>query len=488
MRSRAGVKVESLESRHLLAAVGPSALTASAGVTPGEISSKVFDVKLYGAKGNSTTDDKAAINRAISAMKSNGGGTLLFPTGIYRISSALRISSAGKFIISAVGATLKPFGNVSPNYATGDILQLSNCYSFTVNGMTFDGNERSRGGGFPAESLRIDGASDFRITGCKFTDAVLDDVYVAANSSKISSRDGVIENSTFDGARRNSISVIAAQRLEITNNKISNVRGAAPGDGVIVEANSTDAEGANKDILINRNTFTNIADAGVSVIANKNPRRITVDSNEFINCPTGVRINGDYCVVSNNYFHDSAKPSSGYGSGALGQITIGGYNGTRVTIDANRIERFAGMSGIYLHVTWVGESFITNNTVSGITDSKYNAIAVWSANAHVTGNGVSNCAGIGIGVSANNADIGSNTLSTGGHSGIYYNGSGGSIWRNTVIEYGMATAGMCIAAVGGTVGCNIRDNVIRNWSVSGWTGIRFDAKDILSGNTLQGVL
>ena len=83
-----------------------------------------------------------------------------------------------------------------------------------------------------------------------------------------------------------------------------------PGNGV------ADPEGAHKDSLINRNTFTNIANSGVAVIANRTPRRITVDSNEFINCPTGVRIIGDCCVVSNNYFHDAAKPSSGFGSKA----------------------------------------------------------------------------------------------------------------------------------------------------------------------------
>jgi hypothetical protein len=333
----------------------------------------------------------------------------------------------------------------------------------------------------------MDGVSDYRITACTFTDAVVDDVYIAASSSKVSSKDGVIENSTFDGARRNSISVIAAQRLEITNNRISNVRGTSPGDGIIIESNSTDLDGANKDIVINRNTFTNIAEAGVAIVAVRKPSRITVDSNEFVNCPTGVRVNGDYCVVTNNYFRDATRPSSSFGSATMGQIAVGGYSGHVVTIDGNRMERIQEMSGVYIHNTWVGESFVANNTISGITNPKYPVISVWSANTHVTGNNISNCAGIGIGVAGNNADIGSNGLTNGGHSAIYYTGSGGSIWRNSIIEYGMAGVGQSIATVGGSSGCTILGNVVRNWSISGWTGIKYDSKDTLSGNTLQGV-
>jgi hypothetical protein len=488
MHRRARVCIETLEQRQLLsAAVGPSALTASAGVKATEISSRTFNVKNYGAKGNATADDRSAIQAAINAMKSNGGGTLVFPSGIYRISKAVRIEKTSKFIVSAVGATIKPFGSVSPNYATGDILQISSCSSFTINGLTFDGNERSRKGGFPAESLRMDGVSDFRLTGCTFTDAVLDDIYIAANSSKVSSKDGVIENCTLDGARRNSISVIAGQRIEITNNRISNVRGADPGDGILIESNATDAEGANRDIVINRNTFSNVDDSGVSVIPNRSPKYITIDSNEFVNCPTGVRIMTTQCVVSNNFFHDAVRPTSGRGSQTLGQIVTGGYNGGVVTIDSNRIENIKDMSGIYVHITWTGSANVENNTVKGLTNSKYPVIHVWTSNATVTGNGIDQCAGMGIVVAGNNANIGANLLTNGNHVGIYSCGTGGSIWRNTVVDYGIADAGLCIIADGGTIGSSIYENVIRHWDTPNWTGMRVDSRDILTANSLQGV-
>lgn len=53
-----------------------------------------FDVKTYGATGNGTTDDITAINSAVSAAATAGGGTVLFPAGTYRISAEIAITSS----------------------------------------------------------------------------------------------------------------------------------------------------------------------------------------------------------------------------------------------------------------------------------------------------------------------------------------------------------------------------------------------------------
>jgi polygalacturonase len=41
----------------------------------------VFDVINYGAEGDNTTDDTAAVRAAFAAAGSAGGGTVLFPMG-----------------------------------------------------------------------------------------------------------------------------------------------------------------------------------------------------------------------------------------------------------------------------------------------------------------------------------------------------------------------------------------------------------------------
>ena len=48
-----------------------------------------FNVKAFGAIGDGSTDDHTAINTAIAALNSAGGGTLYFPYGTYKMTSAI---------------------------------------------------------------------------------------------------------------------------------------------------------------------------------------------------------------------------------------------------------------------------------------------------------------------------------------------------------------------------------------------------------------
>src|SRR5579859_1540898 len=43
----------------------------------------VFDVRKFGAVGDGKTIDTPAVNKAIEAAATAGGGTVVFPTGIY---------------------------------------------------------------------------------------------------------------------------------------------------------------------------------------------------------------------------------------------------------------------------------------------------------------------------------------------------------------------------------------------------------------------
>src|SRR5829696_1197117 len=51
-----------------------------------------YNVRDYGAKGDSITIDSDAINNAIEAAAANGGGTVYFPPGIYA-SYSIRLKS-----------------------------------------------------------------------------------------------------------------------------------------------------------------------------------------------------------------------------------------------------------------------------------------------------------------------------------------------------------------------------------------------------------
>jgi len=61
----------------------------------------VFNVKNYGAVGNGTTDDTAAIQDAIDAAEANGGGLVLLPPGTYLVSDTLTVDNHGVRIIGS---------------------------------------------------------------------------------------------------------------------------------------------------------------------------------------------------------------------------------------------------------------------------------------------------------------------------------------------------------------------------------------------------
>lgn len=65
-----------------------------------------INVKSYGAKGNGTTDDTAAITAALAVISGNGGGTLVFPSGTYLVSTTQMALSSNTRITGIGGAKL----------------------------------------------------------------------------------------------------------------------------------------------------------------------------------------------------------------------------------------------------------------------------------------------------------------------------------------------------------------------------------------------
>ena len=117
--------------------VGPQGEPGTSG------SSLVFDVKSYGSVGNGATDDSAAIQNAINACNSAGGGVVYFPAGTYLINSCLYYYS-NMMLFFENGAILLR-GNSSLRYLlANDISNIVTGYNGThdvrIIGATFDGN------------------------------------------------------------------------------------------------------------------------------------------------------------------------------------------------------------------------------------------------------------------------------------------------------------------------------------------------------------
>lgn len=76
----------------------------SGGPLPVALAPLEFDVRAFGAKGDGTTLDTDAINRAIAAASASGGGTVRFPAGSY-LSYSIRLRSNLALYLDA-GATI----------------------------------------------------------------------------------------------------------------------------------------------------------------------------------------------------------------------------------------------------------------------------------------------------------------------------------------------------------------------------------------------
>ncbi|WP_097259033.1 glycosyl hydrolase family 28 protein [Streptomyces sp. Ag109_G2-15] len=68
----------------------PAALAAP---QPPPHAAAVFDVRAYGAKGDGSTNDTPAVNKAITAASSAGGGTVRFPSGTYKSKNTIHMKS-----------------------------------------------------------------------------------------------------------------------------------------------------------------------------------------------------------------------------------------------------------------------------------------------------------------------------------------------------------------------------------------------------------
>jgi polygalacturonase len=70
----------------------------------------VFNVKTYGATGNGSSNDTSAINNAITAANSAGGGTVQFPAGTYKSGNSIHMKSNVTLQLDA-GATVVGAGS-----------------------------------------------------------------------------------------------------------------------------------------------------------------------------------------------------------------------------------------------------------------------------------------------------------------------------------------------------------------------------------------
>ena len=138
------------------------AATAS---TLGAVVQREYNVKhpAYGAKGDGTTDDTTAINNAIGAAQTAGGGIVFLPTGTYLISSALALTGNG-IILAGAGRSATTIKRT----ALVRMVTLTGAVDCTIQDLTFDAQGATYHSG-TCEQIYPDAAShNLTVQRCSF--------------------------------------------------------------------------------------------------------------------------------------------------------------------------------------------------------------------------------------------------------------------------------------------------------------------------------
>ena len=230
----------------------------------------------FGAVGDGVTDDTVAIQTALNSAGINA--TILFPSGYtYLINPILNPTYQNYGGIKPLtGQTLVMYGaTLQAKPVTSEsstVINIWNVANVTILGGAVIG-ERAGHIGTTGEwgmGISLWTAANIRIQDVSVSACWGDNIFIGNRPlfSGEYSTDVWVRNCSLTSARRNGISVVAGQRVNIFSNKIYSISGTSPQGGIDLEPNYSAYP--NTDIIIQDN---NIYDAEVALyvtVANTN--------------------------------------------------------------------------------------------------------------------------------------------------------------------------------------------------------------------------
>lgn len=378
------------------------ALGGAVGRTVHQKLQETVSVKDFGATGDGTTDDTAAIQLALNA---GTYGAVYFPTGTYKVSSALTVNPSTHVFGSGYDAIIKT------NSATANIFNVSGQFVY-ISDLTFNSSV-TRTGGYYVDILS--GSSRFRLEQFWMNNA----------------HSGICV--------RNTSATVTIARGQIINNV------AVTGVGIKIEGG---VDISIRDVLMDQAAQIF---AGIYIT---NASDVTIEDCQLITCGQALYLEADATVIvsvfANNTFFDNSRRgfyalatnggavarclfdqcwfSSSILQGVLLNTTTGGaingidFNGCHIFLNQlNGIQIEPGSTNIQIH-----DCAIAGNTTYGVSIApNVNNISVQDCN-------INN--GYGIGANTNGILVSAGT-------GDYLRICNNNLTNNT-------TAGMVFSATG----------------------------------------
>lgn len=393
----------------------------------------LYNVKVYGAKGDGVTDDTSAIQSALDAELA-GGSTVFFPRGVYLISANLIVPSNTTIILSK-GATIKLIDNAPIGIRMLDCRNSDNIHIY--GGGTIDGNstgtqpteQKSHGIALTSKTVLIE---DILIKNISvYNGSMGDGINCEPNFTTLKQCENmIIKKCRFDNIGRQDIAFESGINCLVEGSIFEN------GSASAIDCEPSGYTiGLIDGVIINNNICKN-KNSGIAVVSASTPTKlqnVTISNNHFVNCNTVIRIrDAKYITISDNKMIDSTgefsinlyaddgatnEDVSIHGNTITGLTTYGIFEniiGTGTNVDVNIVNNKIVGASRPIHLTSCTGLIVKNNNIK--VTSAYQAISANLCTNSVIKNNKTDGDSLGTGIRIVNSDVidvGNNTLFNG---------------------------------------------------------------------------